>query len=174
MTTAQRLPTAHLEQTDRLQIPGASSYEIDIYGFVYRRGKRNRTAKRIQLQRKGAHWHAQIYSDAGKRVNFDSERLARILFGEDEPELRRQDIERNFNIRTVPGFPRYAVTPYGAVYCVDPPKRGRNAGQCYLLKETLSRNKPYVNLYRADGTKRKKQVAWVVKSAWGGLDLDET
>ena len=167
MTTAQRLSTAHLQQADRLKIPGASKYEIDVYGFVYRNGKR------ISLQRRGACWQAQVYSDKGQRVNFDSERLARILFGEDEPELRRQDIERNFDIRSVPEFPRYAVTPYGAVYCVDPPKRGKNAGSCYLLKESLSRNKPYVNLYRADGTKRRKQVSWVVKSAWGGLDLDE-
>lgn len=161
MTTAQKTKTAHLKNTDRLPLPGASKYEIDMYGFIYR------NEKKLSLRRQGSHWYAQVYDDRGQRHYFDSERLARILFGEDEVQLRRKDIEEYFNVRPVPEFPRYAVTPYGAIYCVDPPKRGRNAGQCYLLSESISRSKPYVNLYRHDGTSRRKQVDWVVKSAWG-------
>ena len=158
--TAQKNMTAHLKRTDRLPIPGASKYEIDMYGFVYRKGRK------LQLRRQGSGWYAQIYYDKGQRHFFNSERIARALFGEEEVQLRRSDIEENFNVRTVPEFPRYVVTPYWAVYCVDPPKRGRNAGQCYLLSESISRDKPYVNLYRSDGTCRRKQVAWVVDSAW--------
>ena len=133
MTTAQKEITAHLYQTDRLPIPDASKYEIDIYGFIYR------NEKRLSLRRQGQHWYAHIYDDKGRHWFFDSERLARTMFGEEEYTLRFKDIEENFNVRPVPEFPRYAVTTYGAVYCVDPPKRGRNAGQCYLLSESMSR-----------------------------------
>ena len=155
------MKTAQIFKSEkRLPIPDTQGYEIDEYGFVYRNDKR------LKLQRKAGKWFAQLYTVDGKRVSFDSERLARTLFGEDEYILRRKDIEQNYDVRTVPEFPRYVVTSYGAVYCIDPPKRGRNAGTCYLVSEAISRNKPYVTLYKADGTCRKKQVAWVVKSAW--------
>jgi len=144
----------------RKPIPNASNYEIDPDGFVYRKGKR------LRLRRQGRHWYAQIYDDNRKSHFFDSERLARVMFGDKELTLRREDIEDNFKVRTVPMFPRYVVTSYGAIYCIDPPKRGKNAGTCYLVHESLSRGKPYVTLYQKDGTCRRKQVAWVVEQAW--------
>ena len=144
----------------RLPLPDTKNDEIDAYGFVYRNDKR------IRLQQQHGRWYAQVYTAAGKKLRFDSERLARALFGEEEYTLRRKDIEQNYDVRTVPEFPRYVVTSYGAIYCIDPPKRGPNAGQCYLVSACLKNNKPYVTLYRADGTCRKKQVKWAVDSAW--------
>ena len=128
----------------RKPIPNASNYEIDPDGFVYRKGKR------LRLRRQGRHWYAQIYDDNRKSHFFDCERLARAVFGDEELTLRREDIANNFKVRTVPMFPRYVVTSYGAIYCIDPPKRGKN----------------YVTLYQKDGTCRRKQVSWVVEQAW--------
>jgi len=144
----------------RKPLPNASNYELDPDGFVYRKGKR------LRLRKQGQHWFAQVYDNNGKAHFFDSERLARVMFGDKELTLRREDIEDNYKVRTVPDFPRYVVTSYGAIYCIDPPKRGRNAGTCYLVHESLSKGKPYVTLYQKDGTCRRKQVAWVVKQAW--------
>lgn len=161
MQAIQKNHAEQFLQTKRIPLPSASRYEIDFYGFVYRNGKK------LKLRRHGANWFAYIYDDKGKAHSFDSEKLARTLFNGDEEVLTRDLIEESFKVRTVPEFPRYVVTAYGAVYCIDPPKRGRNAGSCYLVSEILkNKNKSYVTLYKADGTCRKKQVAWVVKSAW--------
>jgi hypothetical protein len=81
--------------------------------------------------------------------------------------MTREDIDNNFKVRSIPGFSRYVCTSYGAVYCIDPPKRGKNAGSCYLVHESLTRGKPYVTLYRHDGSCLRRQVSWVVKQAWG-------
>jgi len=158
--TAQRFETLIFDMGKRKPLPDTHSYEIDEHGFVYRKGKR------IQLQRRGSRWFAQVYTKAGKRLSFDSERLARTMFGEKEYILNREDIEANFNVRPVPDFPRYVVTPYGAIYCIDPPKRGKNAGRCYLLNTVLKSKSSYVTLYLHDGRRRSKRVQDVVKSAW--------
>tara|TARA_B100000131_G_scaffold231374_1_gene223163 strand:+ start:753 stop:1241 length:489 start_codon:yes stop_codon:yes gene_type:complete len=160
MQAIQENNASQFLQTKRMTIPYASQYEIDSYGFVYRNDKK------LKLRRQGPNWFAYIYDDKGKAHSFDSEKLARTLFDGNEEVLTRDLIEESYKVRTVPEFPRYVATPYGAVYCIDPPKRGRNAGQCYLVSENLSRGKPYVTLYKSDGTSRRKQVAWVVKSAW--------
>jgi len=160
MQAIQKNHAEQFLQTKRIPIPYASQYEIDFYGFVYRNDKK------LKLRRQGANWFAYIYDDKGKAHFFDSEKLALTLFNGDGEVLTRDLIEESFKVRTVPEFPRYVVTAYGAIYCIDPPKRGRNAGSCYLVSETLKRGKPYVTLYKADGTNRRKQVAWVVKSAW--------
>lgn len=160
MNTSEKVTASQLDQTKRIPIPYASKYEIDSYGFIYRNNRK------LKLRRHGAGWFAYIYDDNGKAQSFDSERLAQSLFEGDEEVLTRADIEKHFKVRTVPEFPRYVVTQYGAVYCVDPPKRGKNSGSCYLVSVALMRNKPYVTLYKADGRCRRKQVAWVVASAW--------
>jgi|TARA_R100001163_G_scaffold25322_1_gene20862 hypothetical protein len=159
--TAQRFEDAYLKPAERKPLPDTHSYEIDKHGFVYRKGKR------IALQRKGEKWFAQVYTTTGKRLSFDSERLARVMFGEEEYILNQEDIEKNFNVRPVPDFPRYVVTPYGAIYCIDPPKRGKNAGRCYLLNATMKPKSSYVTLYLHDGRKRMKRVKDVIASAWG-------
>ena len=158
-TTAQRFEDLIFNMGERKPLPDTHSYEIDQHGFVYRKGKR------IQLQRRRSRWFAQVYTKAGKRLSFDSERLARTMFGEKEYILNQEDIEKNFNVRPVPEFSRYVVTPYGAIYCIDPPKRGRNAGRCYLLNTAMKSKSSYVTLYHHDGRRRSKRVQDVVKSA---------
>jgi len=161
ITTAQKFEEAFLKEPTRKHIPDTHSYEIDKNGFVYRKGKR------IALQKRGEKWFAQVYTRAGKKVSFDAERLARAVFGEEEYILSQRDIEKNYDVRSVPEFPRYVVTPYGAIYCIDPPKRGKNAGRCYLLNATMKPKSSYVTLYLSDGRKRMKRVKDVVASAWG-------
>ena len=147
--------------TARKQLPQNENYEIDRNGFVYHRGKR------LALKKKCSRWYAQIYDTCQNKVTFDSEEMSRQLFGEADYILRRQDIEKNFRVKTIPNFPRYMITAYGAIYCVDPPKRGRNAGHCYLVRVSDSHRKPSVNLTLSDGRRRTRYVDDLVKQAWG-------
>ena len=145
----------------RKQIPSAEQYENDVNGFVYRRGKR------LQLQSRCGKWFAQVYRDSGERWSFDSERLAATLFGLEPATLTREDILTTLAARIIPDYPRYAVTSYGAIYCIEPPSRGPNAGTLYLVKETLNHDSPHVNLTRADGSRVFIEVDKVVEMVWG-------
>ena len=145
----------------RKQIPSAEQYEIDVNGFVYRRGKR------LQLQSRCGKWFAQVYRDSGERWSFDSARLAATLFGLEPATLTREDILTTLAARIIPDYPRYAVTSYGAIYCIEPPSRGPNAGTLYLVKETLNHDSPHVNLTRADGSRVFIEVDKVVEMVWG-------
>ena len=146
--------------TARKNIPNASSYEIDPDGFVYHKDNR------LQLQRRGKCWIAQIYTDSGHRQNIDSVRLARSMFHDPDPMLTYDDIMNNFKTRPVEDFPRYVGTAYGAIYCIDPPKRGKNAGSCYLVHETLKRGRAFVTLRNHGGMRKLLKVENVVKRAW--------
>ena len=149
-----------IEQPRHRQIPN-TSFNIDEYGNVY-----SPTRKISQTYRSGE-WYAKIRDKDGKQWQFNSEKLAKKLFGEDDIQLTRNDIEETIGARTIPDYPRYSITPYGAIYCIEPPKRGRYAGKRYLLKEYLNRDHPYVMLYRYDGTRRCVKVSQLVDMVWG-------
>ena len=74
---------------------------------------------------------ANIRKKSGKLVTVDTERLAELIFSdEDPPELTRSMIEDRMKARQVPEYPRYSVTEYGAVYCMVPQREGRTQGRC--------------------------------------------
>jgi hypothetical protein len=152
-----------LETNERRPIPQFSKYEIDTSGFIYRKGKC------ISSQLKSGRWYSVIYNNYNNQVIVDTKRLAEAIFKGDPPELTREDIEVHLKAITVPDFPRYAVAQHGAIYCMDPPRRGRHAGKRYLLREFVSSSnkKPYVTLYDYEGRRRNVQVEKVVHSAWG-------
>ena len=150
-----------IEQARRKPIPHTDSYEIDEHGFVFRRGK-----KLSQTYRSGG-WYAKVIDKNGKQWNFNSEKLAKSIFGEEDISLSRHAIEEVIGARPIPDFPRYSITPYGAVYCGEPPRRGARAGQRYLLNESLKRGHPYVTLYHYDGTRRSVRLSKLVDMAWG-------
>ena len=152
-----------LETNERRPVPQFSKYEIDTNGFIYRKGKR------VSSQLKSGRWYSVIYNNYNNQVIVDTKRLAEAIFKGAPPELTREDIEVHLKAITVPDFPRYAVAQHGAIYCMDPPRRGRHAGKRYLLKESVTKanKKPYVLLYDYEGRRRSVQVEKVVHSAWG-------
>ena len=157
--TMPTLPlTAHLDNPRTLPLPDASQYELDEHGYVSRRGKR------LQLQNRSGRWFAQVYRDDGTRWSFDTEKLAKEVFGEPDEELTVEDVEGIIGARRIPGYPRYAATSYGAVYSIQPPKRGPNAGRVYLLQEILRNDIPYVTLTREDGTRTPVSISDIVDS----------
>lgn len=152
-----------LGTNERRPIPQFNNYEIDTNGFIYRNDKR------IASRYINGRWYSQIYCLDNKCTSVDTKRLAEAIFKRKPPELTREDIEVHLKAITVPDFPRYAVAQHGAIYCMDPPRRGRHAGKRYLLKESVSKSnkKPYVLLYDYEGRRRSVQVEKVVHSAWG-------
>tara|TARA_R110002051_G_scaffold279322_2_gene340774 strand:+ start:560 stop:1045 length:486 start_codon:yes stop_codon:yes gene_type:complete len=150
-----------IAQPRRRKIPNTDFYEIDEYGFVYRHNKK------LSLSYRSGEWYAKVRDKNGRQWQFNSEKVARKLFGEEELQLSREDIEVVIGARAIPDYPRYSITDYGAVYCVEPPRRGKYAGRRYLLKETLNRGHPYVTLYNYDGTRRCVRLSKLVEMVWG-------
>jgi len=145
---------------NRARVPFAQQYEIDKYGLVYRRDKR------LRLTNRSGRWFAQVYDDEGKKKLFDVEKLATSLFAPEPLALSVGDILGPLSARIIPDFPRYAVTHYGAVYCIDPPSRGPNAGEVYALRETLQNDHRYVTLRSAEGQATFIRVSDVVDLVW--------
>jgi len=58
------------------------------------------------------------------------------------------------------------VTHHGAIYCIDPPSRGPNAGQVYALRETLQNDHRYVTLRPAEGRATFIRVSDVIDMVW--------
>ena len=152
--------TPMLEALKRKQIPQAKKYEVDECGFVYRDDK-----KLVQRQRSGK-WYVQLRGNNGCNYTVDTAKLVNHVFGE-ELQLSRDDILHTLKARTIDEFPRYAITSYGAIYCIDPPRRGSKAGERYLLRDVIHNKKRYVTLYHIDGRRRCKQVDKLVEEVWG-------
>jgi hypothetical protein len=149
------------------KIAKAAPFEIDKNGFVYRRSPQGKL-KKMKQRYVCSRWYATIRNDEGRSWTFDSERLAESMFNKPKTHFTKEDVFEKFEVRMIPEWARYVITPYGAIYCVDPPKRGRNAGKCFLLREFLmSGGHPYVTLYHSDGTRRNKRVATLVAEVWG-------
>lgn len=156
-----RAHTAHYPKTPRVPVPIAPAYEIDKHGIVYRRNKR------LTLISRSGRWFAQVYDNEGRKHLFDSEKLAAQIFEEAPALLTREDVLGKLDARILVDWPRYAVTSYGAIYCIEPPKRGPNAGEVYALRETLHGETSYITLYGQNGTRRFARVDDVVDMVWG-------
>jgi len=152
--------TAQLDNPRRTRLPRASQYEIDEFGFVYRLNRK------LRLQNRSGKWFAQVYRDDGTRWSFDTDKMVKELLGEADEELTRADVEEVIGARRIPDYPRYAVTSYGAVYCIEPPSRGPNAGKIYLLQEILRNGASYVTLTSSDKTRAPVRVSDIVESVW--------
>tara|TARA_R110001583_G_scaffold178817_1_gene335054 strand:+ start:394 stop:852 length:459 start_codon:yes stop_codon:yes gene_type:complete len=144
----------------RKPIPQAEKYELDECGFIYRNNK-----KLSQKYRSGK-WYVQLRGNNGRNYTVDTDKLLLHVFG-DEARLSREDIIHSLKAKTIEEFPRYAITSYGAVYCIDPPRRGSKAGERYLLRDNILKGKRYVTLYHADGRRRCRQVDKIVQDVWG-------
>tara|TARA_R100000734_G_scaffold4452_2_gene3907 strand:- start:2340 stop:2819 length:480 start_codon:yes stop_codon:yes gene_type:complete len=153
--------TELIEDIEKRPIPD-TKYEIDQHGFVYNKGRR------LRSQYKSGRWYCRIYTKAGRQLSIDVKKLADLLFSESAPpKLTREIIEGRINARPLPEHPRYSVTEYGAVYCMEPPRRGPNAGKLYMVStKTNVSGKKYVALYDYEGCNRYVQVQALVDSVW--------
>ena len=145
-----------------LKIEGAAPYEIAENGNVYRRNPQGKLKK---LKR----WYKYITirKDDGVSWTFNTEKLARSMFHGPEKTYQAEDIYDMYDVKDIPGWDRYVITNYGAIYCIDPPKRGPNSGGCYQLREFLVKGHAYVTLYGDRNFRRNKRVRTLVEEAWG-------
>ena len=145
-----------------LKIEGAAPYEIAENGNVYRRNPQGKLKK---LKR----WYQYITirKDDGVSWTFNTEKLARSMFHGSEKVYRPEHIYDMYDVRDIDDWDRYVITSYGAIYCIDPPKRGPNSGSCYRVRSFVVKGHSYVTLYRGSDERKNLRVRTLVEDTWG-------
>ena len=130
-------------------LKGAFPYSITSDGNVWR------GSRKLIQQFKNGRWYAQIYREDGTKWSFDSTKMASSIFNPEPPTLTKESILGDpYHASIIPDYPRYAVNSWGCVFCIDPPKRGPNAGSVYRVQESCVKDKSYVTLSTIDGERK--------------------
>jgi hypothetical protein len=135
-----------------------TNYGLASNGYVYNMG----TKKRLKRQWIANGWRTNCTRLDGTSFWFRHNDIGSATRSEAlEASLSRED--------TLPltGWPKYATTRYGAIWCVASGSRGRGAGGPFLVSEFLHRGKPHVNLSDKYGKRRCVSVKKVVQDTWG-------
>jgi len=140
-------------------IPNAKNYTVDDTGRVYRDGRRVKTRQ----TENGI--FARIYHDDGEVRSVNVAPLMR----NGKPLLTPDFVFGVENAKTHPEFTNYALTVYGDIYCIKPPKAGIHANSCYVVNDFLHgpRQLRYVSIRRNDGRRYIVRLARLVKEVWG-------
>jgi len=151
---------------ETLKIEGAAPYEITEEGTVYRRNPQGKL-KKLKRTLVGTKLYITLRNDDGEPWTFNTEKLARDMFHGPEKIYQAEDIYAMYDTKDIPGWDRYVITNYGAIYCIDPPKRGPNSGSCYQLREFLVKGHAYVTLYGGSNFRKNLRVRTLVEQVWG-------
>jgi len=133
-------------------------YALASNGFVYN----TKTKKRLKRQWIGNSWRTNCNRLDGTSFWFRHDDIQSATRSEAlKASLSREDT------LPVTGWPKYATTRYGAIWCVASGSRGRGAGGPFLVSEFLHRGKPHVNLSDKYGKRRCVSVKRIVQTTWG-------
>ena len=135
-----------------------TGYALANNGYVYNM----KTKKRLKRQWIGNSWRTNCSRLDGSSFWFRHDDICSATRSEAlKASLSREDT------RPVAEWPKYAVTRYGAIWCVSSGSRGRGAGGPFLVSEFLHRGKPHVNLTGKYGKRRCVAVKKIVQDTWG-------
>jgi hypothetical protein len=140
-------------------IPNAKHYTVDDTGRVYRDGRR------VKTRRTENGIFARIYHDDGEVHSVNVAQHIRNA----RPPLTLDFIFGVEGAKTHSEYPDYALTAYGDIYCIRPPKAGKHANGCYIVPDFRHgpRQLRYVSIRRPDGTRFITKLAKLVQSVWG-------
>ena len=133
-------------------IPNAPDYAIADSGYVYN----VKTKKRLKRQWISGVWRTHVRDARGKPFYLCHDR-----------QLPSSDVLDNEQLRPIPDFQRYAVTPYGAVWCVTPSAYGPNAGRPYIVSEHTRSKRRYVKMTDKFGKQKNVPVARIMEQVYG-------
>lgn len=139
-------------------IPNAYPYALSNTGHVYNVN----TQQRLKRQWVGNSWRTNIRRSDGSSFYFRHDDINSANRKDSATEV----LERE-KTRPIPNWPRYAITPYGTIWCVTTGARGRGAGAPFIISEFYHRNRRHVNLSNKFGMRRRFSVKRLVDLAWG-------
>jgi hypothetical protein len=135
-------------------IPNAPDYAIAESGFVYN----VKTKRRMKRQWISGCWRSHIRDANGKSFYLCHDRI---------PTSQNHDVLAQEQLKPIPDFQRYAVTPYGAVWCVTPAIYGPHAGKPYIVSEHFRSKRRYVKLTDKFGKQKNVSLARIMEQVYG-------
>ncbi len=137
-------------------IPNAKNYTFDGHRRVFREGK----PVKVRYSDRGV--FVRVRCDDGCTRSLNIAKIGR-------PQFTREFIFEQSGAVIHPDYPDYAVTVYGDIYCVRPPKAGPHANGCYAVPDFFhgKSQKRHVSVRRADGRRHIVRLAKLVKEVWG-------
>ena len=142
------------------QIPYAKKYEINEDHDIFNNGKLLKPSVKNGVS------YVNLYCDDGSRRYLKASKLAEDTFKPKKRTITSDIILNKMGAKLIPLWERYAITDYGAVFCVDPPKRGKGANDCFMVKQRFIRDTPYVTLHSFSGDRKTIKVDDLMKEAW--------
>ena len=139
-------------------IPNAYPYSLASTGYVYNMNSK----KRIKRQWIGNSWRSNIKRSDGSTFYFRHDDInSACALDAAMATLAREEL------KVIPDYPRYAVTPYGAIWCVKTGSRGRNARAPFIVSEYYHRNRRFVTLANKVGERRSFSTKKLTQIMWG-------
>lgn len=131
------------------EIEGARDYSLTDTNHVYN----NQTNKRLTRYWSSRGYYTTIRSDGGRPCRFyHQERQLKLPETTSLPK----------NIRTIPDYPNYGVTPYGAVWRIS----GTRNIRPHIVTEQDRGVTPYVQIRNKYGKRHNKKVSGLVEQVW--------
>lgn len=135
-------------------IPNAPDYALSDSGYVYN----VKTKRRMKRQWISGVWRSHVRRADGTPFYVRHDRI----LNPDSGDMLDREV-----LKPIPDFQRYAVTPYGAVWCVRPAVYGPKAGRPYIVNEHLRSKRRYVKLSDKFGKQKNVPVARIMELVYG-------
>lgn len=131
------------------EIRGARDYSLTNTNYVYN----NQTNKRLTRYWSPRGYYTTIRSDGGRPCRF---------YHDDKHLRLPEETPIPKNIRSIPDYPNYGVTSYGAVWRIS----GARNTRPHIVTEQDRNNTPYVQIRNKYGKRHNKKVSQLVGQVW--------
>lgn len=142
--------------TTCVPIEGTDHYVLTESGFVYNLS----TGKRLKR-----HWSSKGHYSI---IPLGNGRNYRLLHS--RPVIKRPEDHRiPTELRLIPEYPNYGITPYGAVWRIQ----GKRHVTPHMVREEMRGNLPYVQLIHTTGKRHNKCVDRLIDQIWGKVSPED-
>lgn len=143
------------------EIPrAADNYVVSDSGFVFNLN----TGRLLKQHWNGYNTYTVIRDKQGRQFRFCFEKMHLQNY----TPLTKEWVLEEDGAKIIPEYPDYAVSSYGAVYIINPRKKGPRAGEVHMICDIYKQDHYYVRLIDPE-TKKPREVRLdkLTEQLWG-------
>jgi len=144
------------------EIPrAAKNYVVSSSGMVFNM----KTGRLLKQHWNGYNTYTVIRDKEEKQFRFCFEKMHRQNY----TPLTKEWVLEDDKAKVIPDYPDYAISEYGAVYLINPRKKGPRAGEVHMISDIYVEGRHYVKLVDSETKKpRAVRVDKLNEQLWGG------
>jgi len=131
----------------------ADNYAVSSRGVVFNL----KTGRALKQSWDGYNHYTIIKDKEGKQFGFCYDKMHRQNY----TPLTKEWVLEQDGAKIIPDYPDYAISSYGAVYIINPRKKGPRAGEVHMISEIYQHGSYYVKLI--DPYTKKPRVVGINK-----------